>query len=184
MYINSFEALVLLIILVILAPYSLFFGFFSFNQFAASRSEYQKSFRVNHVIYALIERKIMKVSTLMQDGSPCFPNRTQLIKLKFKAMRAGVWFRFLPRIDRVLVDLTIKVTENIRSVNLAKSIFAVLGKLEELMESGISKSLRSVGRPLAEKLSLTAQGWGNTSAKGWATDRAFAYFLAVMHMNK
>jgi len=136
------------------------------------------------VIYALIERKIMKVSKLMQDSSPCFPNRTQLIKLKFKAMRAGVWFRSLPRIDRVLVDLTIKVTENIRSVHLAKSIFAVLGKLEELMESRMSKSLQSIGRPLAEKLSAVAQSWGNTSAKIWANDRSFAYFLAVLHTNK
>lgn len=117
----------------------------------------------------------------MQDGSPNFPNRTQLIKFKFKAMRAGIWFKSLPRIDRVLVDLTIQVTESIRSVHLAKCIFTVLGKLEGLMESSISKSLKAVGRPLAEKLSATAQSWGNASAKKWATDSSYALFLAIMH---
>ena len=99
-------------------------------------------------------------------------------------MRAGVWFKALPRIDRVLVDLTIKVVDNIRSVSLAKCIFAVVGKLEGLLESSVLKSLRLIGRPLAEKISLTAQKWGNASAKNWATDRSFAFFLAVTHTQK
>ncbi len=111
-------------------------------------------------------------------------NRTQLVKLKAKAMRAGVWFRALPRIDRVLVDLTIKVTENIRSSHLAKSIFAVVDKLEGLLESSFLKSLRLIGRPLSEKLSLIAQKLGNISAKTWAFDSSFAVFLAVMNMGR
>ncbi len=99
-------------------------------------------------------------------------------------MRAGVWFRTLPRIDRVLVDLTIKVAENIRSPHLAKSIFAVVGKLEGLLESSVMKSLRLMGRPLAEKISSVAQKFGNSSAKSWADDSSFAVFLAVMHTNR
>jgi hypothetical protein len=111
-------------------------------------------------------------------------NRTQLTKLKLKAIRAGVWFRGLPRIDRVLVDLTIKVADNIRSAHLAKSLFAVVGKLEGLMESSVLKSLRLIGYPLAEKISSIGQTLGNTSAKEWATDSSFAFFLAVMHINR
>ena len=110
--------------------------------------------------------------------------RTQLQKLKIKAIRAGVWFRALPRIDRVLIDLTIKVTENVRSAHLAKSIFAVVGKLEGLLESNVLKSFRLIGRPLAVKISSIAQKLGNTSAKNWATDSSFAFFLAIMHTNR
>jgi len=99
-------------------------------------------------------------------------------------MRAGVWFRALPRIDRVLVDLTIKVTENIRSTHLARSLFAVVDKLEGLLESSVLKSLRLIGRPLAEKISLTAEKLGNASAKNWAVDSSFAFFLAIMHTNR
>lgn len=113
-----------------------------------------------------------------------FLNRTQLMKLKFKAVRAGIWFKALPRIDRVLVDLTIKVAENIRSVSLAKSIFAVFSKLKDLLESNIVKSLESVGRPLAGKISLLVQKWGNCSAKNWANDLSFVFFLGVMHNNR
>ena len=84
----------------------------------------------------------------------------------------------------MLVDLTIKVTENIHSEILAKSIFAVLGKLEVLIESSVLKSLRLVGLPLAKKLSSIAQKLGNTSAKNWANDSSFAFFLAILHTNR
>jgi len=106
------------------------------------------------------------------------------VKIRQKAIRAGVWFRALPRIDRVLVDLTIKVAENIRSAHLARSIFAVVGKLEGLLESSVLKSLRRIGRPLAEKISGIAQKLGNLSAKAWASDSSFAFFLAIMHTNR
>jgi hypothetical protein len=122
--------------------------------------------------------------TIMQDKTSNPLNRTQLIKLRVKAIRAGVWFRALPRIDRVLVDLTIKVAENVRSAHLAKSIFAVVGKLEGLLESSMLKALRLIGRPLAEKISLTAQKLGNKSAKHWAMDESFVFFLAVIHTNR
>ena len=99
-------------------------------------------------------------------------------------MRAGVWFRALPRIDRVLVDLTIKVTSKIRSFTLAQNLLAVTKKLEGLLESGLSRAFREVGFPLAQKLSLVAQKWGNPSAENWSSDSSFIKFLAVMHINE
>jgi hypothetical protein len=116
----------------------------------------------------------------LHQGSSSMLNRIQLIKIRNKAMRAGVWFKALQRIDRILVDLTIKVAENIRSSSLAKNIFAVVSKLEGLLESSISQSIRTTGRLLAEKLSSIAQKWGNTSAKAWAVDVSFAYYLAII----
>jgi hypothetical protein len=110
--------------------------------------------------------------------------RTQLVKLRLKAKRAGVWFRALPRIDRVLVDLTIRVADSVRSVTLAKNILAVTKKLEGLLESSLLRAFREVGIRLAQKLSLVAQKWGNTSAKNWISDASFIKFLAVMHINE
>jgi hypothetical protein len=121
--------------------------------------------------------------TALQSYTSSFLNKSQLIKLRLKAIRAGAWFRVLPRIDRVLIDLTIKVANNIRSITLAKNILAIIGKLEGFLKSGLLRALRAVGLPLAQKLSLSAQKWGNTSAKSWASDSTFANFLAVMHLN-
>jgi hypothetical protein len=98
-------------------------------------------------------------------------------------MRAGVWFRALRRIDRALIDLTIRVARSIRSVTLARSILVLAEKLEGIMESKVSRAVRDIGFPLAQKLSLTAQNWGNASAESWASASSFACFLAVMHLN-
>jgi hypothetical protein len=110
--------------------------------------------------------------------------KKQLVKLRLKAIRAGVWFRALRRIDRALIDLTIKVASTVRSITLARSILAIVRKLEGIMESGFSRALREVGFQRAQKLSLLAQKWGNTSAKSWASNLSFVHFLAVMHINE
>ena len=112
-----------------------------------------------------------------------FLSKEQLVKLRLRAVRAGVWFRALPRIDRVLVDLTIRVAGSVRSATLAKNLLAVTRKLEGLLENSLLRTFRKVGMSLAQKISLVAQKWGNTSAKIWASDVSFIKFLAVMYIN-
>ena len=118
-----------------------------------------------------------------QDNAFSFLDKTQLVKLRLKAMRAGVWFRTLPRIDRVLIDLSIKVASNVRSVILAKCILSITRKLEGLLESRFVRAVREIGFSLAYKLSLFAQKWGNKAAKEWANDFGFVRYLAVMKLN-
>ncbi len=99
-------------------------------------------------------------------------------------MRAGVWFKALPRIDRVLVELTIKVAGIIRSSMLAKCLITVVRKLEGLVENNVFSILKSIGYCLAEKVSSIAEKWGNPSAKKWRTDSSFAVFLAIIQSNR
>ena len=112
-----------------------------------------------------------------------FLNKKQLMNLKTKAMRSGAWFKVMQRIDRVLFDLTIRVVDNIRSPQLAKSILVLTRKLENAMKSSFSIRLNEIGLPLAQKISFTAQRLGNISASNWVFDSSFATFLAVMHIN-
>lgn len=120
-----------------------------------------------------------------QGSTSSFLNKKQLVKLKLKAMRSGVWFKALRRIDRVLIDLTIKVARyNVRSVTLAKNIFSIMEKLEGLLESSLSRVIREVGFPLAQKVSSLAQKWGNPSASEWPSDLSFVSFLAVLSINE
>jgi hypothetical protein len=122
--------------------------------------------------------------TAFRESTFSFLSRSQLVKLKVRALRAGVWFRALPRIDRALLDLTIRVANSVRSTTLVKNILAVTKKLEGLLESSLLRTFRGVALQLAQKLSLVAQKWGNTSAKNWASEVSFIKFLAVMHINE
>ena len=122
--------------------------------------------------------------TATQEKVPSFLSKAPLMKLRLKAIRAGVWFRALPRIDRVLVDLTIMVTSTVHSVILAKSLLVICRKLDGLVAGRFSSFFREVGLRLAQKLSLLAQQWGNICAKSWPFDSNFVKFLAVMHANE
>lgn len=118
-----------------------------------------------------------------QVGNFGFFDKTQLMKLKLKAIRCGVWFTALQRIDRVLIDLTIKVNINVRSYTLAKSILTVARKLQEVFQSKLAHKIKEIGIPLTRKLSRLAQNWGNKGAREWVNDADFARFLTIMKLN-
>ena len=117
-------------------------------------------------------------------GAFGFLDKKQLVNLKTRATRSGAWFKALQTIDRVLFDLTIRVVDTVRSATLAKSIAVLTRKLEDAIKGSFSSRLREIGLPLAQKVSLAAQKLGNVSAIDWAFDYSFAFFLAVMHMNR
>ena len=112
-----------------------------------------------------------------------FLNKKQLMNLKTKAMRSGAWFKGLQRIDRVLFDLTIRVVDNIRSLQLAKSILVLIRKLENAMKNSFSIRLTEIGLPLAQKIGAIAQRLRNIYAKYWIFDSSFATFLAMMYIH-
>jgi hypothetical protein len=121
--------------------------------------------------------------TPRQGRDSRFLDKTELLKLRTKAMRSGIWFNALQRIDRVLVNLTITVASNIRSQTLAKSILTIMRKLRELLEDKLSNKIKSIGIPIAQKLSMFAQKWGNRKAQEWQTDLRFVRYLAIMKLN-
>ena len=110
-------------------------------------------------------------------------SRSELVRLRVKARRRGVWFRVLSRVERGLMDLSIKVVERVRSLVLARSLISLVEKLLDAMESEVTRLMRTVGRSLALKLSEIAQGWRNKSARLWAADLGFIQYLAVMQKN-
>jgi len=127
----------------------------------------------------------MKLSTLSRSrimfGDILSVGR--LVEARRTALRCGVWFRVLNRIERGILDLTVRCVDRIRSARLAKVVTAILIKLKLAMESAVERMVRVVGRSLAQKISNIALSWGNVSASQWAEDSAFARYLAVTQMN-
>lgn len=81
------------------------------------------------------------------------------MNLKTRAMRSGVWFKTLQRIDRVLFDLTIRVVDTIRSARLTRSIAVIARKLKVAVESGFSGRLRVIGLLWLKKSVLRLRSW-------------------------
>ena len=102
-----------------------------------------------------------------------------LAQVKKTALRCGVWFRSLSRVERGIIDLTVRYIDSIKSGVLAKVLTAIMDKLQFAMESTLDKLVRTIGLPLARKISALAVSWGNRIASTWTEDIAFAKFLVL-----
>lgn len=108
---------------------------------------------------------------------------SDLVLVKKVALRRGVWYRALNRLERGVIDLTVKYVDSIRSSKLATLVTAILDKLHAASESMLDRLTRSVGYSLAQRISGIAVSWGNRAAQAWADDSAFARYLAVTNHN-
>ena len=119
----------------------------------------------------------------LSDGARSVPlTREALAKLRQKARRRGVWFRYLKHSERQLLDLTISVVQRVRSFMLAKVVSGLVGRLVEAMESRIVRLVRIEGPAMAKRLSQIAEAWGYRAARSWAKDQGLMQFLVVNNL--
>lgn len=102
-----------------------------------------------------------------------------LIEIKRVALRRRVWFKTLNKVERGIIDLTVKYVDKIRSTMLAKVLTAIIEKLQSTMRSRLDCLVRTIGSVMAERISEIAIKWGNLNAKLWAKDLMFAKLLTI-----
>jgi len=105
------------------------------------------------------------------------------MKIKARALRRGVWFRALSRVERCIVDLTIRCVERVRSLVLARTILNIINKILKTLESGFLEKVNKVGSAIAEKVCRIALGWGNRNTSRWKHDSFFIMFLGINAVN-
>jgi hypothetical protein len=109
--------------------------------------------------------------------------RNELVNLRAKAIRRGIWFKVLSKTERACIELTIKIVNKVRSHLLAKVLTSIIQKLLGAMKSRIVHAMEEIGCSIAQKLSQIALSWGNISAAQWVKNHSFIQYLTVMHMN-
>ena len=108
----------------------------------------------------------------------------ELALLKKRALRRGIWFKVLSRVERSICDITMRAVDSIRSQKLLSAIKVILDKLRKALESPVSALTRTVGRQLVLMLTKVALSWGHSEARDWPSDEHFARYLVVCwHMN-
>ncbi len=108
--------------------------------------------------------------------------RQSLEQLKKRAVRFKAWFK-LDRLERAVIDLTIKVVERVRNSTLAQVILRIVNKLRQWIKPTLKERAITIGRPLAIKISCIAQAWGNHKARAWAEDQNFSFYLGLSWLN-
>lgn len=109
--------------------------------------------------------------------------RQSLIKTRTRAVRQKVWFKALSRVERNILDLTIRCVERIRSHILAKIISNILAKILKTLKPSFLEAAMRIGREIADEVCGIAEKWGNVHASRWKHDSGFACFLGVTAIN-
>jgi len=89
----------------------------------------------------------------------------------------------MSRVERGIVDLTIRCVEVIRSPVLVRAVSNILSKILKALREGFVERAEKAGRQVAEKLCVLAERWGNVSSSDWKQDKGFARFLGVITLN-
>ncbi len=108
----------------------------------------------------------------------------KLSKIKQRALRRNKWYNSLNRIERGIIDLSIRCLTVIKSATLAKMVLKILRKLEEALKSKLEKLMDTVSREKAFNISILAQAWGYKAAHQWAHSKEFIRYLASMELHK
>jgi len=109
--------------------------------------------------------------------------RQDLLEIKTKALRTKVWFRALSKVERAIIDLTIRCVEKIRSNVLAGTVAKIINKILQSLEQDFMTRAERVGREIAERLCRLGERWGNEACTNWKCDRCFIKFLGVNALN-
>ena len=104
--------------------------------------------------------------------------REMLIGMKARGLRRRLWFSSLSRMERGLVDLTIRWVDKVRSRRMTRTLLRILEKLERALGAGMERVLVR-GRVLAGWISSLAMCWGNTTAFSWRFDTVFHRSLGL-----
>src|SRR3989441_12622378 len=106
--------------------------------------------------------------------------REILVGLKTRGLRRRLWYTTLDRMERGLVDLTIRWVDKVRSGRMTETLMRILEKLAQALETGMGRVLGR-GRELALRASSLAVGWGNSQAYAWRHDESYALALGLGH---
>ena len=108
---------------------------------------------------------------------------SNILELRRKALRKHLWFRLLDPAERAILNLIPRCVDVVKSRELLRIIENMIAKIDEALKSRVQRLKKLIGVPLAGKICLIAERWGNKSVREWAEDESFIQYLTIVKMN-
>jgi len=106
------------------------------------------------------------------------------MKTRTKALRQRIWFKALSRVERGILDLTIRCVQRVKSRVLSSVVSDIVIKILGILKPSFMETATKVGRGIAHEICEIAQKWGNLSASSWKHDSDFIRLLGVNAVNR
>jgi len=102
-----------------------------------------------------------------------------LRQLKQRALRKGIWFKVLDRVDRGIFNLTIEIVESVQSLILARQVMNIMVKLRNALKSEFETYVSTFGVLRLVEIVEQAVKLGCREALKWREDAGFSRYLAM-----
>lgn len=106
-----------------------------------------------------------------------------LCGVRREALRHRIWYSVLDRVERGIIDLTIRFVDSVKSRALARQIVQILVKLRDAAKSGFTRHVEGFGVEMMWKMVRLAEGFGNRFACDWFSDSYAAWFAVNDYNN-
>ena len=103
-----------------------------------------------------------------------------LVEVRRKALRRGVWFKALDRVERGILCLTARIVDRVESAVLGIELVKILSKLRDALKSGFVRRMEEFGLRRARMLAAQAVAWGYGAARGWAWNPGFVRYVTLL----
>ena len=124
-------------------------------------------------------RLTTRVTSASKETNGLHLTRESLTRIRRKALRRRRWYKALSKVERGIMDLTIRCVEKVRSTRLRTALRKILDKLIPAIAPGYLDLVEKAGRPLAARVSQVAESWGNDRAAKWRRDGALIRYLGA-----
>ena len=109
----------------------------------------------------------------------------ELVVLRTRAMRKGLWFKLLTPVERSICELAIRSLRAVKSRRLAEVLRTIMDKLVSYLRRPFQAQdlAWAIGYEMARIISSVASSWGHPRALEWARSPEFVTYLAITYMN-
>jgi hypothetical protein len=104
-----------------------------------------------------------------------------LSEMRLRAMRKGVWYRALDRLERGILTLASRVVDEVHDVVLGVVLVKIVAKIRDATASRFVRHVETFGVLRAREIIAQVRVF---KGLGWLDDGGFARYLAFLDFNQ
>ena len=111
-------------------------------------------------------------------------DRGFLTEVRRRALRRGVWYNAIDKIERGIISIAIKVVDEVKSSLLKTQLVRIIAKLRDAHKSGFFKHLEEFGMRRARTIRDQAAVFGYKPRDELVRDLDFVRYITFLDYNQ
>jgi hypothetical protein len=106
-----------------------------------------------------------------------------LSEMRLRAMRKGVWYRALDRLERGILTLASRVVDEVHDTVLGVELVKIFAKIRDATASRFVRHVETFGVIRVREIIEVTDKWNDAAGRLWS-GHSFARYLAFLDFNQ